>query len=230
MPEIGAANIEISHKLNEGNEHQPPHSSKWLEALEILEALVLATVAIATAWSGYQAAKWDGLQDELYEHSTRLRVEAQGLAARGGQEEVYDASIVTEWLKAESLGQNNIATLFARRFRPEARVAFDAWVKTDPIHNPDAPPGPLVMPEYHNAHLEQAAQVGKEASAAFEKGSQARSTSDGYVRVTVGLATVLLLVAISQRFKTRQVRVGLAVIALLLVCIPIYRIAMLPRL
>ena len=44
--------------------------------LEIVEAIVLAMVAIATAWSGYQSARWDGLQDELYAKSSRLRVEA----------------------------------------------------------------------------------------------------------------------------------------------------------
>ena len=43
------------------------------------------------------------------------------------------------------------------------------------------------------------------------------------------LATVLLLTAISQRFRTHSVRIGLAVLAALLVCIPLWRIIMLPR-
>ena len=42
------------------------------------------------------------------------------------------------------------------------------------------------------------------------------------------LATVLLLIAISQRFKTRGVRVALLVIALLLLCFPVYHILTLP--
>jgi hypothetical protein len=72
--------------------------------------------------------------------------------------------------------------------------------------------------------------MGNQASELFERGTAARATSDKYVRVTVVLATVLLLVAISQRFKTHQVRMGLAAVAFLLVCIPIYRILTLPRL
>lgn len=230
MGERGGSNIEIAHILNEAEEHGPHHKSKWIESLEIAEAIILAMVAIATAWSGYQAAKWDGKQDELYEQSTRLRVQAQGLATRGGQEQIYDASTVTEWIKAESSGNHKLAELFERRFRPEAKVAFEAWKKTDPLNNPDAPPGPLVMPEYHNAHAEESAKLSQEATDEFEHGSKARSTSDDYVRVTVLLATVLLLTAIAQRFKTHQVRVGLAVVAFLLVCIPIYRILTLPRL
>jgi len=43
------------------------------------------------------------------------------------------------------------------------------------------------------------------------------------------LATVLLLTAISQRFRTQHVRIALAVLAALLVCIPLWRIIMLPR-
>jgi hypothetical protein len=229
MGERGGANIEIAHHLNEAGEHHGPRS-RWHELLEVVEAIVLALVAICTAWSGYQAAKWDGMQDELYEKSTRLRVEAQGLATRGGQEQIYDASTVTEWIKAKSAGNEKLAQLFERRFRPEFREAFGAWVKTDPLNNPDAPPGPLVMKEYHNAHSEQSVEKGNEATELFERGTAARATSDKYVRVTVILATVLLLVAISQRFKTHGVRMGLAVVALLLIFIPLIRLLLLPRL
>jgi len=56
-----------------------------------------------------------------------------------------------------------------------------------------------------------------------------RERSDDYVRITVMLATILLLTAISQRFKTHAVRVGLAVLAALLLCFPLYRILTLPR-
>ena len=230
MGERGGVNIELAHKLNEAEEPGPHQKSKWIETLEIAEAIILAMVAIATAWSGYQAAKWDGRQDELYEQSTRLRVQAQGLATRGGQEQIYDASTVVEWIKAQDSGNMKLADLFERRFRPEAKVAFEAWKKLDPLNNPDAPAGPLLMPEYHNAHAEESAKLSQEATEAFEQGAKSRSTSDDYVRITVLLATVLLLTAIAQRFKTHQVRVGLAVVAFLLVCIPIYRILTLPRL
>lgn len=230
MGERGGANIEIAHKLNESEEHGPHHKSKWIEVLEIAEAIILAMVAIATAWSGYQAALWDGRQDERYQQSTRLRVEAQGTKALGDQERIYDAMTFADWLKAAATGDQKVAHLFERRFRPEFRVAYDAWLKTDPLNNPNAPPGPQLLPEYHNAELEKAAKLTDEATEVSEQGTKARETSDMYVRVTVLLATVLLLTAISQRFKTHQVRVGLAVVAFLLVCIPIYRILTLPRL
>jgi len=230
MPETGGVNIELAHRLNEREEHAVHQKGRWLEALEIVEALVLAMVAIATAWSGYQAALWDGLQAERYEESTRVSVEADAMKTLGDQERLYDAMTFSDWLKAYAEGAHKVAELFQRRFRPEFRVAFEAWLKLDPINHPSAPQGPQLLPEYHNAHLEQSAKLNQEAVAVFKEGTSARSTSDKYVRVTVLLATVLLLTAIAQRFKTHQVRVGLAVVAMLLLCLPLWRILHLPRL
>ena len=41
-------------------------SQARFEAIEIIEALILALVAVATAWSGYQAAQWAGMRAENY--------------------------------------------------------------------------------------------------------------------------------------------------------------------
>jgi hypothetical protein len=229
MAEAGGSNIEIAHKLSETEKHAPGHGPKWLEFLEILEAVVLALVAISTAWSSYEAARWSGVQAELYGQSTKVRVEAQGLEIRSGQERMYDASTVVEWMKATAEGHQNLAELFTRRFRPEFASAFQAWLKTDPLNNPDAPPGPLMMPEYRNAKAEQAEALEKQASEMFDRGNEARERSDDYVRVTVFLATVLLLMAISQRFRIHKVRVGLAALAMVLLVSALWRILTLPR-
>jgi hypothetical protein len=227
MPEsAGGANIEVAHHLGEHTQHAPSRAHK---ILEIAEAIVLALVAVSTAWSGYQAALWTGKQAEAYGLASRYRVQAEGAATTANQERLYNASTVVEWLKAEATGQKKLSALFERRFLPEFRPAFESWKKTDPLNNPNAPPGPFFMPEYHSAKSEEAAKLSEQATETFERGNEARDTSDKYVRVTVVLATVLLLMAISQRFKTQAVRVGLAVVAALLLCGPIVRILTLPR-
>jgi hypothetical protein len=229
MPEgAGGSNIEVAHHLSE-HKHGEHEQSRAHEILEIVEAIVLALVAITTAWSGYQAALWTGHQAELYGTSSRLRVQAEGAASTANQERLYNASTVVEWLKAEEDGKTKLADLFERRLLPEFRPAFDAWKKTDPLNNPSAPAGPQLMTEYHSANTEKAAKLNEEATETFERGNQARERSDDYVRVTVMLATVLLLTAISQRFKTHAVRVGMAGVAALLLCIALYRILTLPR-
>jgi hypothetical protein len=226
MAETGSSNIEIAHHLSEPKESA---QSLGYEILEIAEALVLAVVAISTAWSGYQAALWTGHQAELYGQASKLRVQAEGTATYANQERLYNASTVVEWLKAEAHGDKKLADLFERRFLPEFRPAFEAWRKTEPLNNPNAPPGPQLMGEYRSSKTEEAAKLNEQATEAFEQGTRDRQLSDQYVRVTVTLATVLLLMAISQRFKTRSVRLGLLVIAALLLCFPVYHVLTLPR-
>jgi hypothetical protein len=226
MPEAGGSNIEIAHHLSE---RKGPSTSLGHELLEIAEALILAIVAISTAWSGYQAALWTGHQSELYGQASKLRVQAEGSATYANQERLYNASTVVEWLKAEEHGDKKLADLFERRLLPEFRPAFEAWKNTDPVNNPNAPPGPQSMTVYRSSKTEEAARLNDQATEVFERGTRDRQLSDEYVRVTVTLATVLLLMAISQRFKTRGVRLGLLVVATLLLCIPVVHILTLPR-
>src|SRR5271163_4716344 len=210
MPEAGGANLELVKYLSEYEESR--RSLRHL-ALEIIEALVLATVAIATAWSGYQAALWTGHQSELYGQASKLRVQAEGASNAANQERLYNASTVVEWLKAEAEGQKKLSDLFERRLLPEFRPAFEAWKKTDPLNNPSAPAGPQLMTEYRSSKTDEAARLNNQATEVFEQGTHGREIADQYVRATVTLATVLLLIAISQRFTTRGVRLSLLVIA-----------------
>ena len=85
------------------------------------------------------------------------------------------------------------------------------------------------MPEYHDSNAEQAAKLDQQASETFDEGTHARERAEDYVRLTVILATILLLTAISQRFRSHRIRFGLIVIALLLLCFPIWSVFTLPR-
>jgi len=225
MGESGGANVEIAKHLTE---HHHSASSVQHPVVEILEAVLLAIVAIATAWSGYQASLWTGHQAKLYGEASKLRIQAQGAEAYANQERVYNATTVVEWLKAEAHGDKILADLFEKRLLPEFRPAFQAWKKTDPLHNPDAPASPQSMPEYRNAKTEAAVALEGQATKKFEEGSQAIQHSDQFVRVSVTLATVLLLIALSQRFKTRGVRIGLLATAMLMLSFQIHHIFALP--
>jgi flagellar motor protein MotB len=155
-------------------------------------------------------------------------VQAEGASTYANQERLYNASTVVEWLKAEAQGNKKLSALFERRFLPEFRPAFEAWKKTDPVNNPNAPPGPQLMREYRSSRQEAAAKLNDQATDVFEQGTRGRQVADQYVRATVTLATVLLLIAISQRFSIRAVRVGLLVTAMILLCFPVFHILSLP--
>ena len=225
MPETGA-NVEIAHHMHEHG-HGGRRTRLWVE---IGEAALLAVVAVSTAWSGYQSALWDGREAELYGTSSRARFEANALETKAGQEQIYDATTLNSWLQATLTGDDELARFYARRFLPDYRPAFRAWLKTDPLDNPRAPPGPAFMPQYHNTSQERADELNAQASETFERGTEAREHGNKYVRTTVLLATVLFLIAVSQRFDIRGVREGLLVVAVILVAIALGQILTLPRL
>jgi hypothetical protein len=102
-------------------------------------------------------------------------------------------------------------------------------MKTDPFNNTQAPPGPIFMPDYHNAKHEQFLGLTKQATAMADHGAKSGETGDQYVRITVLLATVLLITAIGQRFRFKVVRVVFMILAWLLLCLPLWQLLHLPR-
>jgi len=226
-------NIEIAGTLSESNDKgaqtRPPKTG-WEEVVEILEAFLLAFVAIATAWSGYQAARWDGHEAELYAQASTIRVGADQTLTLGGQQRLLDVTTFNTWIEARFEGRTELMTLYERRFSPEYKLAFDAWLATDPFSNPEAPPGPSFMPEYVNPQLERGAAMNGLATRRFVEGTAARGHPDDYIRTTVMLATVLFLIALSQRFRVRRVRYGVLGVAGGLMIFGLVTILTFPRL
>jgi hypothetical protein len=126
-------------------------------------------------------------------------------------------------------GREAIAQFYERRFLPEYKIAFDAWIKLAPFNNSQAPSGPRYMPEYHSSKTEEANNLEEEALVKLNEGTKARSTADSYIRTTVFLATVLVLMAISQRFEIKSIRTGLIILSFGLLLFGILSLFMLPR-
>jgi hypothetical protein len=228
MPEQNS-NVEFAHQIQEQahlhgstNERQPA----WIE---IAEAVVLAVVAVATAWSGYQATKWDALSNLNYSLAIRTSVKAQEKATLEGQDRLYDITTFNSWIEAETASNKKLAGVFEHRFRPEYEAAFLAWQRLDPLNNLLAPPGPIFMPEYTNASSEESRKLIDEANSYFEKGVKTRETGDHYVKISVFLATVLLMTALGQRFKVRAPRIVMLSIAFILLIVSTFWIITLPR-
>jgi hypothetical protein len=221
------SNVEFAHRIHEQGHHRGHTSrSEWVE---IFEAIVLAAVAVLTAWSGYQAARWDAHSASSYARASRMTVQSQEQLTLAGQDRLYDITTFNSWLDAKMAGHEREAAIYERRFRPEYLAAFAAWMKLDPLNNPKAPAGPIFLAEYRSAKLEEGQRIAREASEQFENGVAAREKGDEYVRITVVLATVLLLTALSQRFKIRAVRIGLLAVAFVMLTGAVYWISTFPR-
>jgi hypothetical protein len=224
-------NIEVARSIQdrakeaaEGEQRSERHE----RALEIVEAILLATIAIATAWSGYQAAKWDGANARDYALASKYRVQANQAWTLGGQQRLFDSNTFYAWLAARTSGNHGLAALYTRRFSPEYHVAFVAWVAAGGPTKASVPPGPSFMPEYHNRAWERAAALERTATATFDMGTEARSHGDDYVRDTVLFATVLFLTAVGQRFRVKGPRIALLGVSMALLVVALYFVATYP--
>ena len=204
---------------------RPQLIERWLE---VIAAIMLGVVAVSTAWSGYQGARWGGVQTIKYSEATARRVESTRAETLAGQDRLYDVSLFNQWLNATYRDEPELASAYEKRFRPEFRPAFEAWLATDPRHNPNAPPGPLYMPEYKISLAERAQQLEIDAAAAFEEGKAAYQQSTAYVLNTVFLATVLMFITVSQRFEWTPVKIVVLSIALLMLLLGLYRLLTFP--
>jgi hypothetical protein len=216
MPE-GLSPIEVGRELHEHTkEPHRPDGTRHSRLVQIGEAMLLSLVTIAAAWSGYAAAVW-GTESrvELAQAATlrnlATRADLSALSTRN-----FDSSTFTSWFTAYTLDDPQKQAVAERRFRPEFKVAFDAWMATDPFHNPRSPPGPTYMPQYKLAEQAKADALDREAVAASDTGNHAGQVGDDYVRITVFLAAVLFMIGIGSTFKLHTVRYALISIGSLL--------------
>jgi hypothetical protein len=198
--------------------------------VQICEAVLLALVTIAAAWAGYSASRWSTASRVDLAQSSTLR----NLATRADLEAIslrnFDAATFNAWFTAFTLNSPQKEAIAVRRFRPAFRVAFNAWMATDPLHNPKAPPGPTYMPQYKLPAQAQSNAFDNRADAKFNQGDADGTTADNYVRITVFLAAVLFLVGIGSSFKLYGVRYSLIGVGAVLLIVSIVLITQEPGL
>ncbi|MGA8575689.1 MAG: hypothetical protein WB609_08420 [Candidatus Cybelea sp.] len=227
MPETGS-NVELAHDLSV-LEHRDGIGAPRHVWLGFIEAIVLAIVAVATAWSGYQASRWEGISTTDYALYQRYTVLSQERSTLAGQDRLYDIVTFNGWVSAKIAGHDRVAAFFERRFRTEYAIAFRAWWRLDPLHNPTTPPGPIFMREYKSANASASDRLESLSTKYFQTAVTTRERADDYVRITVFLATVLFLTALSQRFDSTGARAIIVVIATIILAVSMSWLVMLPR-
>jgi hypothetical protein len=197
---------------------EPDNVSGREKRFEIVATILLALTALATAWSGYQASLWDGIQSSDYTQASAARTRAAQKQTEANQFRLADLSVFENFIDATLDGDTELAAFYRQRFRDEFEPAFEAWTALDPLTNPDAPPSPLAMPEYRLADDQEAGDLTARAEAKFKEGEDANSISDTFTATTLFFAAALFFAAISERFSYQRARaalLGLAVVGLL---------------
>src|SRR6478735_9071397 len=98
------AHAHVPHELTEPPEHgeggaggAAGEASRIERTLELVAVVLLAFTTLATAWSGYQAARWSGEQSQSYARASATRVKGQQQATENGQLRIADLTSFNQW-------------------------------------------------------------------------------------------------------------------------------------
>ncbi len=239
MPE-GLSSSEVAGEISRHKTHSAKHEDggdashdeggarSHDRTLSIIEAVMLAVVALLAAYTGYASAKWNTESSVRLAEASAARTEANRAALNAQDLRNFDSTTFNTWFTAYVAGDSKAEAVAVRRFRPAFKVAFDAWLATSPFTNAKAPPGPTYMAQYKQPELAAAAALDKKATEEYTLGVQAGSNSDNYVRDTIYLATILFLIGISGHFRFFRIRLGLVILGGLMLILAVLQIATSP--
>jgi hypothetical protein len=221
------ASVEAQHQAQSFID-LPSRWDRWEPLAEVIATIILAIATLATAWSGYQAARWGGEQSTKFSQAGALRTESTRASTKAGQVAQVDIGLFTNWVNAFAVDNLELADFYEDRFRPEFALAFEAWLASDPRNNPEAPKTPFSMPEYSVSFAEEADRLEQEASKTFAEGSEANQISDDYILNTVILASVLFLAGMQSRMKSVPMRMLIVILGLFILAFGLVNIASYP--
>ena len=181
----------------------PVHRRDWTE---LVATVLLAVAAVATAWSSYQATRWNGEQTKTASRVNAVRIDAaraQGLAESQTQ---VDIGLYVQWVNATATGDEELATFYRERFRPEFRPAFDAWLATGALEDAGAPPTPFAMPDYELAARADAERLDAEAEVLAAAARVNVQRSANYVLGVVLFAVALFFGGMSTKLRSQGLR------------------------
>jgi hypothetical protein len=215
---VGHVHVHAPHELTEGHEETHGRPERLERMLELGAVILMSVTTLSTAWCGYQAARWSGEQSQSYARASATRIKAQQQTTATGQFRIGDLLLFDGWLNARATGRTRLASTYERRFRPEFRPAFRAWLAQRPFTNRAAVPGPQYMPQYKPSGTAEAAALDADADRLYTEGTDAKANDDHYILSTVFFAAVLFFAGISLRLLWRPLRVaviGMAAVLLL---------------
>lgn len=180
--------------------------------IEIAATVLLALAAVATAWSSYQAARWNGEQAKVSSAVNKTRIEAARASDLANAQQEVDVATFSQWVNAYAREEARLAAFYFKRFREEFKPAVNAWLATRPLENDDAPLTPFAMPEYRLAAKAEAERLDRrdEELAAQVRRNIQRSTN--YVLGVVLFAVALFFAGMSTKLTGQGPRNALVLV------------------
>jgi hypothetical protein len=170
--------------------------------VEVVATVLLALAAVATAWSSYQAARWNGEQAKATTAVSKARIEAARASGLANSQTQVDVATFTQWVDAYARKEKELADFYFRRFRAEFKPAVDAWIASRPLQSADAPLTPFAMPEYRLAAADEAERLDRRAEALSADARRNIQRSTNYVLGVVLFAVALFFAGMSSKLTS----------------------------
>jgi hypothetical protein len=174
--------------------------------LDLLATVLLALATVASAWSGYQASRWNAEQAKAAARTNGARIQAARAQSLAQAEEQVDVATFSSWADAYARKETTLADFYFKRFRVEFKPAVDAWIATKPLTNPNAPLTPFVMPQYKLAAQAQADELDEQSAKSAAQALRYIQRSTNYVLAAVLFATTLFFAGMSTKLPTLGLR------------------------
>jgi len=182
------------------------------DRLEILATALLALATVATAWSGYQASRWNGEQAKAFSRSNIARIESTRASSLADTQSQIDVATFIAWADAYAQQQTRLADFYFERFRAEFKPAVNAWVATKPLRSAGAPLTPFAMPQYRLAARQQAETLQAKAELWSARARTNVQRATNYVLCVVLFAAALFFAGMSTKLRTRRLQTVLLAI------------------
>jgi hypothetical protein len=180
--------------------------------VEVGAAVLLAVAAVATAWSSYQATRWNGEQAKTSARVNKTRIDAARVSDLANAQQQVDVETFMQWVDSFARGETELVTFYRERFRPEFKPAFNAWVATKPLKTKGAPLTPFAMPQYRLAARTEAHRLDETAEKLSAQVRRNIQRASNYVLGVVLFAVALFFAGISTKLTATGVRKVMLVI------------------
>ena len=235
---------------NESNGDAKEDSTIFPDALAhnlgLAAIILMAVAAIFIAWTGYQSAKWSGVQTINLSEAGAARTESTVFSTLAGQQAQTDIGNFTNWLNALHADitagdvadpgsaapyvptSDTLSGFLFERLREDFRPALDAWLSADPLNDPAAPATPFDIPEYDLEALRMADDLTVAADESARLARVAREHSDDYVILTVLAAMAIFFAGASTQLINPRPRVLALGVGVLIFAFAFYLVLSLP--
>jgi hypothetical protein len=180
--------------------------------VEVAATVLLSVAAVATAWSSYQATRWNGEQAKTSASVNKTRIEAARASDLANAQQEVDVATFMQWVDSYARGEDDLVAFYRQRFRPEFKPAFNAWIATKPIKTKGAPLTPFAMPEYRLAAREEAARLDETAEELSAQVRRNIQRASNYVLGVVLFAVALFFAGMSTKLTAPGLRKAMLVI------------------